>query len=357
MTTAAKRRRQHQQRDNDPPLFPFAVAPTVIAGADPQSKALSFPAPFQKPFTRLGVSARVFSPESRARVGNQSENAISDRRKKVKIFFKNVIDMTDKPKKLCDDMVMYQEILKDNIDMMGEEIYEFHSEVLKGNKLFRDMEQGEIDKALRFLPHEILFYKRGDVLVHQGEVMPRIGIVLEGSVKTAIEEYIKDDASVSTTRRYGLLETMGIVVASSKSQLSPFVFSAEHACTVLWIDYWHIKSPEVSKLPESLRYKLHMNAQFIHADLTIRFSGRTRALEQRTAAKKIMYFFRDMAGRQRTKTITLEMTSPKLAEYLGMDKSTLSKVLEKLEKEDEIIRYKNRTRTYTICDIDEEDIM
>jgi CRP-like cAMP-binding protein len=232
-----------------------------------------------------------------------------------------------------------------------DEIYEFNSRVLLGTKLFKGLDLAEINEAISLLPHEVESFNRGEILVSQGDKMPGIGIVLEGTVKTAIEYSSGDD---STTRRYDRLEVMGLVVASSETQLSPFIFSAEHACTILWIDYWHIRSPKISALPESLREILHENAQNIHADLTIRFSGRTRALEQRTCKKKIMYFFHDMAGKQRSTTITLTMTQPKLAEYLGMERATLTRTLSYLEKEGRIRRYKDKKTTYTICD-EEED--
>jgi CRP-like cAMP-binding protein len=236
--------------------------------------------------------------------------------------------------------------------MTTEETYVLDLHRLSHAALFANLDEDDIERILTILPSETVIYNKGDVLAMQGERLQKIGLILEGAVKTS-KVYVEGDDD--TTRRYGVLEVMGLIVAISNTQISTYMFCAEHDSTViLWIQWPHINNPATDKLPVPLYKRYITNCFAIAADITIITSTRAESSVQPSVRKKIHRFFHEMAEMPHsvvattdtTVTFILDMTQEQLAEFLGISRPKLLIALSDMEKNGMIRRKKFNSKTY-----------
>ncbi|MDR0886033.1 MAG: Crp/Fnr family transcriptional regulator [Clostridiales Family XIII bacterium] len=210
------------------------------------------------------------------------------------------------------------------------------------SELFENLTERNVRIILERLPYCIERYEREKMIAAQGSKLYKIGIVLEGSI-VASKLYV--DGRIIQNSHYGPNDVFGIIIASSRTQILPYMYTAEQDSVILWFDWKTLKEVDFSKIPMTIHNTLLDNIFASIANDAIRTDVKAEVRGQRTVREKILRFLNEMAEKKGSNTFTLDMTQPKFAEYLCVTRPTLNIELVKL-REDGIIDY--HKKVYTI---------
>ncbi|MDR0886467.1 MAG: Crp/Fnr family transcriptional regulator [Clostridiales Family XIII bacterium] len=224
--------------------------------------------------------------------------------------------------------------------MQDQDGYELNVYKLMRSKLFDGFSMLEVSSVIDDLPHRIESYHNKETIVPQGDLLTKIGIILRGSVTTS---KLFDDSSYAA-RHYKQNDMIGLFIANSKTQISPYLFVARDECDILWFEWDIILCTIMQGEFSPWHKKLFSNIFAIGADDFIREEVKVEVRGQRNVRNKIMRFLMEMADKQKSNTFNLNMSQLEFAEYLCIGRPTLNIELGKL-REEGIIDYNKKIYT------------
>ncbi len=215
---------------------------------------------------------------------------------------------------------------------------------LKGNILFRGLDEGDIAEALRLLDSSEKSYAKGDTILHAGSAASRMGMVLEGSVTV-------ESGDIWGSRTILSHVGAGQVFAESYALLpaEPMLVdvTANESCRILFI--------RVSALPAVERKwsaRLLSNLLIISAHKNLHLSGRSFHTSHRTIRARVMSYLSSVSIKTGRREFRIPFDRQQLADYLCVERTALSKELGRMQREGYIAFSKNR---FTLLRADTDD--
>lgn len=215
---------------------------------------------------------------------------------------------------------------------------------LTKTSMFHGCGQEEISDLLSGLKHSIREYKKGSIIYHSGVIVPDLGMVLEGSVQ------------IESVDLFGVKSILGI---SEKGD----VFAESYACipdqpllvdvaaredtTVLFINIPALLSANTGQGCTSL---LIRNLLGIASRKNLRLSMRIFHSSPKKIRARLYSYFSEQVTVQGSTHIRIPLDRQQLADYLGVERTALSKELGKMKKEGLLDYHKNDFKIYTDAD-------
>jgi CRP/FNR family transcriptional regulator, dissimilatory nitrate respiration regulator len=209
--------------------------------------------------------------------------------------------------------------------------------VLAGTTLFRGISEEETEflvKCLRARRHP---FPKGSFIQHAGEPFTRIGIVLSGSVDILFEDAVGRKSILTTIEPGGMFGEGAVTARLPASPVSVYASTDVSAC---FLEYpFMVRSCEkncsyhsllVENMIEILSRKLLLMNKKLNYALT------------RSIRDKITSYLVDEYGAQKTRRFEIVYNREELANYLSVDRSSLSRELAKMKEEGLINFRKNR---------------
>ena len=193
-------------------------------------------------------------------------------------------------------------------------------DIIRRCPLFEGYEDGELSSALTFFGAEEEHYLRGDVVLRMDEPVTRFALVVSGCVQV-----LSDDMEGSRVIMNTVLpgQTFGESLCYRRVSHSPVQAEAFAATTLIWLRA-DVFSGGHCEQCNAFITMLTMK--------TLAMNDRIQVLSKLTLRKKLITLFSQYASREGT-SFTLPFDRDTLAEYLGTNRSALSRELSKMQAE------------------------
>jgi CRP-like cAMP-binding protein len=199
--------------------------------------------------------------------------------------------------------------------------------------LFEGIEDDDLDSMLRCLGANIASFPRGATIVCAGDEISNIGVVLSGEVHVS-----KDDAfgrrQIIANLKAG--DTFSEVFVCSGIEESPVTVTAATNADILFIDY----ASSIKRCTNSCAFhtKLIENMLSILAQKNIALSAKIDYLSTKSLRSRIAAYLLNESRKQAGDLFCIPFSRNGLADYLGSDRSALSRELSRM-KADGLIEY------------------
>lgn len=166
-------------------------------------------------------------------------------------------------------------------------------------------------------------FSKGKILFHEGDVINRICIVREGSVRT---EKSYPDGGVHIVSVYGENSIFGLEITLSHKKTTPNTFVANEDSIVLFVTMPHDSK---NRFQQSIRKALMEQL----ADESIRMSHKIEILAEKSLRRRIMVYLNVLAEKSEEDEFLVPMNREQLAQFLCVNRSALSNELNKMKRE------------------------
>lgn len=210
------------------------------------------------------------------------------------------------------------------MDAVGINQYE---SLLRRCPLFQDVPDASYADSLRFLKARMRSFAKGECLFQPGGVFHHAGIVLEGSIECSFHNEHFDRIIMN---RFSRGAVFGQSMACAEVACCPMQICAVTDCTVLFLDFRVL----LAQKPLRHAYQMQLAANCIRdlARQNVFLNLKARILGQRGVRDRIFVYLRSLpmgnGGNMR-----IPFTKTALAEFLGVNRSALSRELRRMENE------------------------
>lgn len=205
--------------------------------------------------------------------------------------------------------------------------------MLTENILFQGLDSRQIQQVLTATGYTERKYSAGDIIMHQGDRVHHIGIVTAGSATgkkyTANGEEII--VQVLTENRI-----FGDVLSGAEGFASPVTVQAQTDCSVLFINY--------EKLLYSTLPQTHRILQNMIRNISLKYFAQNKRMEilmMKSVRSKVTAFLDWQRAAKNSRSFSIDMDRQLMADYLGVERSALSRELSRMKADGLIDYHKN----------------
>ena len=212
---------------------------------------------------------------------------------------------------------------------------------LSKTTLFKGHSESEIESVLNCLAYSIRSFHKDEVIYHTGDQVNDVGLILSGSVQ------------IESINILGDKSILGIFSSGE-------VFAESYACTPntpIMVDVLALEKSEILfiNIPSIFSEnsichhgtKILQNLLQISSEKNLTLSMRIFHTAPKTIRARLLSFFSEQTNLQKSMHITIPMNRQQLADYLGVDRTALSKELSKM-KEDGLLDYRKNEFTIKV---------
>ena len=199
--------------------------------------------------------------------------------------------------------------------------------LLCSTSLFNGLTAEELQTLLSQLGAVVRSYGKGEALVLAGEPSRRVGIALNGELEAYRPGPQGTRIPITHMGPGGLF---GDVLAGAGTK-SPVNVAAAEDCTVLYLPRERLLGP--GDAPPALQWRVLRNLVETISQKYFSLDRRLELLMCRSLRVRISLWLLDEAVRQGSDTFTIPLTRAALAEYLGCDRSALSRELGRMQRD------------------------
>lgn len=209
--------------------------------------------------------------------------------------------------------------------------------LLKKTCLFSGIKDEDISTMLNCLSARIASYQKEEFILHTGDLVNQVGMVLSGSVLIIKEDFWGNRSILSEISPGSLFAETYACIGTTPLEVSTV---ASSDCKVLFLDF--------QKLLTTCSSACHFHTRLIHNLLsTLAQKNRilTKKLEhmsQKTTRDKLLSYLSAESLKAKSPSFTIPFNRQQLADYLSVDRSAMSSELGKLKKEG-ILDYNKNT--------------
>lgn len=206
-------------------------------------------------------------------------------------------------------------------------------EILKNLDLFKGLDDDKLIEIEKYLS-DVKTYEAKEIIFNTGDEINYFGILLRGQVDLSIEDVFGNKAILSKLTGPALFAESVLIRDVREIPLSVI---ASQDSEIIFFDYKAYKSSE----PASLA-RVQDNLIRILAGKNLFMRDKLNLLSLPSSRAKILYFLSNEARKRKTKYFKIDFNISELAQFLNLNRSSLSRELSKLKKEG-LIDYDNKT--------------
>ena len=203
--------------------------------------------------------------------------------------------------------------------------------------LFQGLPPEALDYALSYFEAHVKAYEKGDFLHQVSFPLERFGLVLSGTIQVSMDDMDGHHIIMNNVSAGGLFGEAYCFLGTD----TPIYICAVTEAEVLWMRPTRVKAP---RLPLQERDQMLAN-RFVAAlaSRTLSLNQRIQILSRRTLREKLITFLSQYATAQGD-TFTVPFDRASMANFLGADRSALSRELSHLRKEGVLDYHRNQFR-------------
>lgn len=207
--------------------------------------------------------------------------------------------------------------------------------MMKQCSLFDPFTLEELEKHSKDGTFVLKKYRKDNIIHFEDESCSKLEIIISGLV---IVERIDEEGNIMTISEFREGDLLGGNLLFSRNPRYPMTITAKKPTDIIEIQRERLFTLFIDS-PEFLRVYL----EFV-SDHAFILGDKIRRYANRTIRESILSFMNFEQAKQNSKTIHLSITKKALAEKLGVQRTSLSRELSKMEKEG-LISYDTKTIT------------
>lgn len=200
--------------------------------------------------------------------------------------------------------------------------------VIQNTALFKNISASNISTLLNCVSARIKYYKKDEFILHSGDIINTLGIVIEGRILIIKEDFWGNRSILSEiTKGNSFAETYAIL-PNIPLEISVM---ASSDCSIIFL--------EINKLLQVCNSSCDFHSTLIK-DLLIDVASKnlilTRKIEhmsQKTIREKVLSYLSLESQKNKSESFNIPFNRQQLADYLSVDRSALSNELSKLSQE------------------------
>ena len=203
-----------------------------------------------------------------------------------------------------------------------------YCELLKKTKLFKDMKDEEIITMLNCLDANKKTYKKNEVVFPMGKKIENIGLVLDGKLEIAREDFWGNKSMISILQKGDIFGEAYAFAADD-----PFWASV---ATLTDASVLFLKASKVVHTCAngcSFHSELINNLVSVIAHRNLKLNAKVSHMSERSIRRKILSFLSGESKKVNNVKFKITYNRQQLADYLSVDRSALSNELSKLRNE------------------------
>lgn len=214
--------------------------------------------------------------------------------------------------------------------------YHQNYQFLSATSLFHGLKSEEVAAALSCLNAHQKDYKKGSLIFRAGDVIDKIGLILEGSVNIVVNFFWGNS---NIFGHIGKGKIFGEAYAAIPGKELPCDVVAAEDCRILFLDFKKIMT--TCEKCCIFHTRIIHNIVRISASKNLNLSSRMMHIAPKSIRDKLLSYLSEQAMEHATHDFTIPFTRQQLADYLGVDRSALSNELSKMQKDGLITYEKN----------------
>jgi CRP-like cAMP-binding protein len=200
-------------------------------------------------------------------------------------------------------------------------------DLLTCTPLFSAIGRENMSSMLNCLSAKMTDYEKGASVFLEGAPATHVGIVLEGAVQVARDDYY-GNRSVLALAEPG--DLFGEVFACAGLDTMPVSVIAVKNSRVMLLDVKRILTVCSHACP--FHTQLVNNLLRVVAQKNLALNQKIRAMSHRTTKEKVMAYLLEQAKRHNSARFTIPFDRQALADYLGVERSAMSAEIGKLKQ-------------------------
>ncbi|MGI6747543.1 MAG: Crp/Fnr family transcriptional regulator [Anaerovoracaceae bacterium] len=196
---------------------------------------------------------------------------------------------------------------------------------LMKSPLFQGISQQDIESVLKCLGATEKKYKKNEVILLAGKKVDSVGVLVEGNAQITRDDAEGNRTILSELEKADLFAEA--YVAASYAEI-PVTVIATSDCRIVWIPFTRI----VGTCTSSCEFHriLIQNMMRVIAIKNIFMNEKMRILSCKTTKEKLMTYLNDYSERVGKNKFKIPFSRSELADFLGVDRSAMSRELSKL---------------------------
>ncbi|OLR64881.1 Crp/Fnr family transcriptional regulator [Peptoniphilus porci] len=207
------------------------------------------------------------------------------------------------------------------------------SNILTNLQLFNNLNEVELDEVKNYLS-DIKVYKNKSTIFSVGDHINYFGILLKGQVDLEMDDVFGNKTILSKLSAPALFAESILIKGVREIPLSVVTTMDTE---IIFFDYNSFSSKNLKS-----KEKVKDNLIKILAGKNLFMRDKLNLLTLPTSRAKILYFLSTQARKSHSKYFTIDFNITELAQFLNLNRSSLSRELSKLKKEG-LIDYHNKT--------------
>ena len=203
--------------------------------------------------------------------------------------------------------------------------------------LFDGIKDEQLTEAIKLLNGRIRKVEKDDFIVQLGGVLRNAGLLLKGKIESSFQNENYDQITMHTFGG-GYLFGEAIVINSAKN--SPVQVRAVEDCIILFIDLAEIYQSDIHS---PIRVILAENLIKSLARKNLILNQKVRILSQKSLRDRILIYLGTLP-KDKNSFVKIPFTQTALAEYLGVNRSALSRELGRMQNEGLLIVDKEKMK-------------
>lgn len=199
---------------------------------------------------------------------------------------------------------------------------------LKTSNLFSEFQEQEIQAILKCLGAYTRTYQKEEAVWLAGDQIREVGIVLAGTVRIQREDF---DGNLVIVEELGPGDMFGEAFVCAAIPFVPINVWTKTKAEIIFLDYSRIIATCSSAC--SFHTKLIKNMLKIFADKLIRLNQKNSILQKNSIREKLMAYFESCTAQAGERTFVIPFSRSALAEYLGVNRSAMSRELGNMKKD------------------------
>ena len=202
---------------------------------------------------------------------------------------------------------------------------------LRGNLLFRGMDEGEIRDCLRALSARTNRFKKDALILRAGEKADRMGVVLRGSVTVETNDIWGNRTILSHVGAGGFFAE---TYAYLRDAVMPVDVAASADCEALFLRIGELQNAPADS---GWRAKLIQNLLSVSMHKNLTLAGRSFHTAPKSIRGRVLAYLNTVSIQSRSTQFDIPFDRQQLADYLNVERTALSKELGKM-RADGLIR-------------------
>lgn len=207
--------------------------------------------------------------------------------------------------------------------------------LIEKSQLLCGINASEVHSLLNCLNAKIIEFDKNEIVVHEGNLLSKFGLVVEGELQLVQYDYFGNKNILSTI---GPLQIFGEAFSYSGLKM-PFTVECSLKTVVILFNSDKISTPCENCC--IFHRRLINNLLKIISEKNILLTQKIECISKRTTREKILAYLSIEAVKKENNEFSINLDRQRLADYLGVERSAMSAEISKLRKENIIECKKN----------------